>query len=272
MLCANSLSIHVLHRNNLCSILRPLYGFTSRVFLARIKDEGGVKRMVLAFAFPRGSRGLANMVIWWLCKHAVGCANQERACWFIKVPGDLLADHFPDCEWPAEITCWAVAEIPGAQPDALPTVMTEGLRNHLQAWAELPKVIGLNDILCHSSPSPVMRVTGIPAQYVALDGAQIIGGEFWRASDLPKMQGNYNHLARMSGYVNEMGIPNPQFRGFVRWSCRHFRVRLTDMIEAQRVLHYLLPGNEGEQVLRWIASRSKLERTRWASDRTPKNN
>jgi hypothetical protein len=256
------LTVFALHYKNFAAPIRRINGFTARVMQAHLYDELGIKRKSCVFVFPKGSRGAANMLIYWLMQLYVS-APTSTAGWFIQVPTDVLRRVWPEDHWPDthHITCFALQSMGNAVPTPLTINITQQQRTELLAWSPLPLLIGINEIACLNTRAPVMRMND--HEFIAPDGAQILGGEYWTIHSLKRLTNTYNHLAYMVDWVDALGIPREHAKVRVLAACLHTHDQITAMDELIHWLPFLLPDEDAQAAVDKLSKRSDLEGTRW---------
>lgn len=256
--------IPALHKQNYRFPIKPLHNYTCRIFLSYIRDENKIVRTVYTYAFPRGSRGMANNVIYWMTNLYANNISSSAA-WFIEVEQKHLIAMYPDDNWPENgMVCFCCEQTPSNACPAVTMQASPNLTASLNRWPKLAATIGINEILALNHPVPIMR-TG-KDKYAAIDGSQILGGEYWQISDFSALQSSQNHLARLAEWINARGTPKPGTHALVKLAC----VPLTNplmhpFIELERVLLKILPSADVSAVISLIKDRATLEKTRWHS-------
>jgi hypothetical protein len=256
--------IPVLDKQNYHFPIKPLENFTCRIFLSYIRDENKIARTVYTYVFPQGSRGMANNVIYWttnLYAHNISSSG----AWFIDVEQKHLLAMYPNDNWPREgMVCFCCEQIPGDDCHAVTLQGSPSLTASLNRWPRLAATIGINEILALSHSVPIMRVG--TDKYAAIDGSQILGGEYWQISDFSTLQTSQNHLARQAGWINARGVPKPGSHAAVKNACKPLTNPLMHpFIELEKILLNILPSADVSAVIARIKDRVTLENTRWHS-------
>ncbi|QKJ67464.1 hypothetical protein HQN60_12530 [Deefgea piscis] len=261
------MSIPVLHHHNFAAPIRKLTGFKSKCVLCIIYDETGVQRRVYLFAHPHTSKGLANQLAYWMIQAYADCQPSDAA-WLIQLPRATLSQLWPDHHWHELHTCWALQEIPNSSPESLSTTHSAALMRDLNAWPDLALIIGINEMLCLNSATPTTRL-GV-GRYAAIDGGDLLGGEYWTIPSLKRLTCTHNHLAHLAGFTNSWGIASEHHQQQVQAACAKLPQQLSSIEELLEWLQFMLTDQAALAAIKFIRPRLNLARTRWNPHHDPR--